>query len=345
MINRKTLGILAVALVALGLLSYTTKQQRYGTVKDGGFESLLPGDLDPASIESIRAWLGAEPDSAVELAREGDGWVVPSRWDWSAKQSLVDKLLTDLEGLTGEKRPAKEEIFEDFQIDDESGLHVVAKASGGTELFHLVVGKAAVRGGTFVRKGDSKDIYVTPAMLRSSFGMWGEEPKSPDAKRWIEMRIHQAQATEVDKVVIRAGGEETVLEKSFEPMPAPEGEESEATAAPPAIDRAIYTWKNDDRGEFDKSKADGIVSTLCSLYAVGVANPDSTREYGLAEDARQVDLLYADGTSTSIYFGKTAADTMRVYLRVGEDGKPAEIYKTTVDRVFQDRSELSPKEG
>ena len=87
MMTRKTLGILAGAAVVLAATSWLTSRQRYGTAEGGGFEALVRDDLDPAGVQHIRAWVGALPDSSVELARSGDGWVVPTRWNWPARSA------------------------------------------------------------------------------------------------------------------------------------------------------------------------------------------------------------------------------------------------------------------
>jgi len=351
MISRKTLGILAVILIVLGLLATLTGKSRYSTDSSGGFVTILEG-IDPSSVQSIRAWLGSAPDSAVDLARSGDGWVVASRWDWKAKDDLVKRLLDDLSGLKGEKRASTGELLADFQADDENGLHLVGSGTGGTELFHLVVGKSAPRGGTFVRREGSDDIYITQAALRSSFGVWGDEPKPPDAKRWIELRVYQGDRMDVDRVDVRDGSRDLVLEKEFamvEPAPPAPAEGDSAAAAEPAPsaepvpDRSDWTWKPDQAGEFDKNKVDGILGTLCSLYAFDVADPDSVESYGLVDPSRSVEIDLQDGSKVDVYFGKATEDGKKVYFRVGKDGKPALIYSSTVDRIFAKREDLKPQ--
>jgi hypothetical protein len=143
-----------------------------------------------------------------------------------------------------------------------------------------------------------------------------------------------------------------VLEKEFplamvEPAPATADSaapaDSAAAAPPPAgPDRSDWTWKRDAAGEFDKAKVDGILSTICSLYAFDVAHPDSAAAYGLAAPTRSVEVALHSGESTSIYFGADADDDKKTYFRVGADGRPAIIYKSTVDRIFQKRQDLKP---
>ena len=58
------------------------------------------------------------------------------------------------------------------QIDEEAGVHIVGRGTGGSELFHLVVGKTALRGGSFVRRYDANDVFLCAASLRSSVGVW-----------------------------------------------------------------------------------------------------------------------------------------------------------------------------
>ncbi len=346
MMKPRTLAILGGVLVLLAVLSWTTSRTKYSTAAGGGFDAVLGESVDPGSIEKLRAWIGASPDSLVELARAGDGWEGASRWGWPAKTDQVQKLLDDLEGLKGEKRASSKDVFDDFRIDDEGGLHVVGLGAGGTELFHLVVGKSADRGGEFVRAHASEDVYLTPARLASSFGIWGDEPKAPEAKRWIDLQVHKADRNDVDRLVLRRESQEVVLEKVFEEIEvAATADDTTATQEPQiTTDRTKWTWKPDGAGEFDKNTVDGILGTLCSIYASDVADPAQLADYGLGDDARVAVLTFQDGTVRSIAFGAVStADEGRVYLRV-DDGDPAEIFKNTADRFFKDRSDLSPKQ-
>lgn len=356
MISRRTHTILAGALIVLVGLSFVTSKKRYSTVKGGGFSTLLDAKVDSTQIQTIKAWIGEKPDSAVVLERAGEGWQVSSSWGWNAKGDLVKQLLTDLSGMRGELRSSDPKVLSDYQIDDEKGLHVVAASSGGAELFHLIAGKAATQGGSFVRRQGSNEVYLTRSSLRSSFGVWGDTPRVPEAKRWINLEIHKAEREDVDKIVLTSGGQTLVFEKEFAmtvapPVPAPvdtAAGAADSAAAPPAtppvptIDRANWTWKKDAKGEFDKNKVDSILGTLCSLYASEVADPSTVDQYGFGADAKVAELVMKDGTTARIEFGKDTPDGKKVYFRSGE-GLPAEIYKTTVDRVFQARKELSPQ--
>ena len=49
------------------------------------------------------------------------------------------------------------------------------------------------------------------------------------------------------------------------------------------------------------------------------------------------------GESVSVFFGATTDEDKQTYFRVGEDGRPALIYSSTVDRIFQSRADLKPQ--
>lgn len=347
MIERKTLGLLGGALVALIAVSFLTSKQKYNTTKGGGFASILDAGFDAGQVQSFKAWIGSKPDSAVVLERSGEGWTVPSRFAWSAKTDLVQQMIDDLTGMKGELRSSNAEVLKDYQLDDDGGLHVVASTSGGTEMFHLVAGKNAPAGGSFVRRAGSNDVYVTRASLRSSFGVWGEPPRVPDPKRWINLEILKVERNDVDRVTLVSKEGTFTFEKEFAmTTPAPVAATDSTGAAPaatpsPTIDRTNWTWKPDARGELDKGKVDALLGTLCSLYAAEVVDPTFLDQYGFGPEARVAELVMNGGTTTRIEFGKATTDEKKVYVRVGE-GMPAEIYTSTVDRIFQKRSELSP---
>jgi len=340
MMNRKSLTLLAVALVVLGVLSWATTQRRYATVEGGGFEQLMDKPIDGAQVQTIRAWLGSEPDSTVELQRRGDGWILTTSYDWPAKPDLVKTLLDELSGLKGELRSSSADVLADYQIDDDNGVHVIGLGAGGTELFHLVVGKSALRGGSFVRREGSNDVFLAGASLRSSFGVWGDEPKPPQAKRWLELRVHKAERQDIDRIVLHEDGTDITLEKEFSEA-APAADDSSGVTMP---DRSQWTWKSDQQGDIDKSKADGILGTLCNLYASDVVPPGEGEDpFGLENAKRSLDITFQDGHSVHIAFGNDAEDGKKTYVRVGDDGLPALIYTSTVDRLFPPRSELKPQ--
>ena len=156
---KRTIVILFVILVVVVLISQLTTRNRLATEEGGGYVELVPPSFDTASIGRIRAWLGSEPDSVVELERSGDGWVVTSAWGWPANETVVTSFLSDIASLSGEKRSADGTVLGDYQIDDDGGLHVTVEKSGGSELFHFIAGKSS-RGGGFVRHADSDVVYL-----------------------------------------------------------------------------------------------------------------------------------------------------------------------------------------
>jgi hypothetical protein len=337
MMSQRTIGVLAGALVLLVLTSWLTSRSKYAVTEGGGFQPLFEQPVDPASIQTIKAWVGAIPDTTVELARSGEGWVVATRWNWPAKKDLVEQVFADLKDLRGEVRSSTDEVLADYKIDDADGMHLVATGAGGTELFHLVVGKTSLRGGCFVRKSGSNEVLLTTASLRSPFGLWGEDRKPVDPKRWLELRVTDVERNDVDRIVLRDGSSEIVLEKAFGPAVP------DTAGGAPKPDRTNWTWKPDAKGEIDKAKADGILGTLTNLYAADVIEPKDAAEYGLDGTARVAELAMADGKTIRIRFGAALEDGKMRVVQVGDAGTPAKIYASTVDRVFPKRSDLKPQ--
>jgi hypothetical protein len=338
---RKLIGILVVLFVVLFLAQMLT-DRRGPTVERGGFESLVDPSLDMGSIDVIRGWLAASPDTTVQLRREGEGWVVASAHDWPARDDRVETLLDQLEGLSGEKRSSSADVLDDYQIGEENGFHLVAETAQGAEIVHLVVGKNA-GGGEFVREEGSNDVYLTRAGFRNSFGVWGESP-TLNERQWVNTEVVKIDAGEIDRVALRSDGSEIVLERQFETLPPSSGDDEEGVdlGGEAGLDRNQYTYAPDAAGPFDKAAADRIVRTVSSLHAYDVADPDSVDAYGLGDDADVVEIQMIDGTEHVIRFGEVTDDERQYFMREG--GKPARIHKGTPERVFVDRATLSPKE-
>jgi hypothetical protein len=333
--------ILAVVLVALVIIARVTSQNRLATVEGGGFVELLPG-FDRADLATVRAWVGTNPDSSVVLSRSGDGWVVASDYDWPAREENVKTLLDDLEGLSGELRSSDPAVLADYAIADSNSFHIAGEKSGGSELFHLVVGKNA-RGGGFVRQAGSNEVYLTSKGLRSSFGIWGDDPKPPQAQRWLDLQVVKLDRNDIDKIVLKNGKSTMVLEKEFEEPAAVSAAEGDSAAAPAGPDRTKWSWKPDKKGPFHKVKTDGVLNQVASLYATKAADPKKVDQYGLDPAERTVEITLHDGTVTRLLFGTADQEGQDVYFRK-DSGPPALIHKTTVDRIFLDRKALLPSD-
>lgn len=339
--NLKTLiGVLAVLFVVMFLAQMLT-DRRGPTVEQGGFETLVDASVEADAIDVVRGWLAASPDTTIELRRTPDGWVAASAHDWPVREDRVTTLLGMLEGLSGEKRSSSADVLADYQLDDETGFHLVAGSDGGTELLHLVVGKNA-RGGDFVRRDGSNDVYLTAAGIRSSFGLWGETP-TISQRQWIDTEVLKVDAKEIDAVTIDGDGVELALTRQFEELPPSSADDEEGAdlGGEPGLDRNAYTYAPDGAGEIDKAKADRLVRSAASLYAYDVADPDSIDAYGLGGDAALVTIRMSDGTEHHLRFGEITADDRRYFMIEG--GKPALIHKGTPERLFVERSTLSPE--
>jgi hypothetical protein len=143
--------------------------------------------------------------------------------------------------------------------------------------------------------------------------------------------------------VLRGETGELTLERVFAPMPPPAAPDSSIDmGGTPPVDRANYTYRADAKGEIDKAKADQVVGAVASLYAAEILDPSrSAADLGLAPPKRVAEVTMKDGTTTRILFGNPATDENRFYFQL-EGGKPAEINKAAVERIFPDRKSLSP---
>ena len=348
----KPIVILALILGALVLVSQLSENKKLATQSGGGFTDVLGDSFDTGSIDVVQGWLGSAPDTLVELTRGSDGWLVASAWDWPAKQPQIDRLLENLGKLSGERRSSEASVLPDYQIDDESGFHLVGKKSGGGELFHVVVGKNA-SGGDFVRQNGSNDVYLTSVNIRSDFGLWGETPKPPDSKRWADLVVHTCDREAVDKVVLGTPDGDIVLAREFETIEPDTLAEAEADTDESSVDlggggvtvnRKVYEYTPDAKGAIDKAKADRVVGALASLRASDVADPAELESYGFGDGGRSVEVTLSDGTVSRILFGSNTEDDSKTYVML-EGGKPAMMYKGTVDNIFKSRDDLSPDES
>jgi hypothetical protein len=328
-------------LVVLVLVSQFTSQKRNATTVGGGFVDVLES-FDRGNVTTVKAWLGAKADSSITLERTGDGWTVASAWGWPAKETQMSALFDALDKRKGEKRSSTEDVLADYALDDESGLHLVGSNGANAELFHLIVGKNVRGSNNFVRHAGSPDAYVSNVNLRGTFGLWGEEPKVPAQTSWVDMTLVKVEPGDVDRIAIESDDSSFVLEKVFA-MVEPDSAAA-AAGAVPTPDRNSYEWKPDGMGDIAKSKADRILNAFRTFNAADVADPDSLVAYGLDAPGKKATITLQNGTESVLHFGRVSStDENRVYVQVN-GGRPAQMWKGTLDRIFVERSSLAPDE-
>jgi hypothetical protein len=168
-------------------------------------QELMPLDLtfDASQVTTITLQKGPLPQ--VQLSKTDGVWRVSNFSGARVNQNLVDVFLTDIPRVKGELRGSGAEIFPDFGITEEAGLHITLSGEADKDILALVIGtQRAVAGTVFVRKKNETQVYLAQARLLASIGIY-EDPASaePKADYWISRELMEFDASKVNRIEIK----------------------------------------------------------------------------------------------------------------------------------------------
>ena len=140
--NKTTVVILSVLCGALGvlLLFKPDTYQELEDTKSAGLDSFK--EIDFGKISRVTLVKGRR--DAVEIDKQGDGWVVASAWGYEADTEIVDKMIATLSKIDdGEVTGETGKSHQRLGVDKNLGSFLTLRDSGGAELGRLVVGNTA----------------------------------------------------------------------------------------------------------------------------------------------------------------------------------------------------------
>lgn len=168
-INR-TLLIVALALCALSVFSYTNNVRRAERFERG--QKFLQ-NLNPDSIAEVLIQKGEEK---THLRRDDDHFLVVDAGNYPAKNDAVNRFIRDVLELGLEKEVGRSEsLREELELvpGGENTIEVTFKDSGKQDMVHFLVGKSLDDGGgNYVLRTDGDDdmIYLTSSRAYFSTG-------------------------------------------------------------------------------------------------------------------------------------------------------------------------------
>lgn len=202
--NPKQLSILAVVAIVVGGIGFTVYKKQKASWEDSnsgqGGEIFAELPINDVAAMTIQATNGA-----VHLVKQGDGWVVKERDDYSADFDAISKFLRTLWELKAVQRPnvpasqlGRLHLVAPSEAEDPESSGVVVKLQGeaGNELATVTLGKQHMRksqgnpamggGGSFP---DGRYIMVgndpsTVALVSEAFSSIKGDPKE-----WLDNKF------------------------------------------------------------------------------------------------------------------------------------------------------------
>lgn len=305
--NRKTLTALGVFVVLGALALFALRQPEKGE-RAADHPHPVP-QLDPAQITTLEV---TRNGATTIIKNDAGKYRVTAPVAYAADQASAKAAFEglgkmDVSDLVTEQKTKQTE----FDVDDKSGIRVVAKHDGKV-LADLIVGKS-VGGGTMVRPSGQDDIWRATGISHYLFD------KGPGD--WRDKSIVTFPAADVGRLEITAkDGAKIVLQKTAgkEPNKGPKDAQWEVTQSSVKIDK------------LDTSVPAGIVSAMASWKANDFADGVSLADAGLTPPELTVTLSSGTDSKTG------AKDDKSVTVLIGGKKGDDEFYvkKADAPQVF-----------
>jgi hypothetical protein len=179
----RQLFTLAVILILLGIGIAIKQNQKQAQISTQEY-SPLEISFDETQIARISLQKGSE--TPFELKKEGSNWLIGD-WRARADKEKVETLISKIKEAKGELRAKGKDVFPDFGIQDEEGIHVRFYENGGKEIAAIVIGTAnAGADKVFIRNLNSETVYLADVNLLGAIGVFGNAASNPVQKEyWV----------------------------------------------------------------------------------------------------------------------------------------------------------------
>ena len=302
--NRKTLTALG-AFVVLGIIALVTLRQPEKGERQSDHPRPIP-TLNPVEITTLDVTKGGV---TTTLKNEGGIYKVTAPIDYPADQTTAKSAFESLGKMDVTDLVTQQEAKQaEFEVDDKSGVRLVAKHDGKV-LADLIVGKS-VGAGTMVRPSGTNDVWRANGITKFAFD------KGPTD--WRDKSITTFQSTEVEKLdVASKDGAKISLKKTG----TKEGSEDKWDV----VSSSVKIEK------LDNSVPNGIVSAMANWKANDFADGATPAAAGLDAPALTVTVGLKGGKSVSGLIGnKKGEDT---YVKKADAPQIFLVKKFNLDRI------------
>ena len=283
--ERRHLIILAV-IFAMVAGAYLFSHVEHRSRTKGQLYTTLTPRLSEKAVSAIEVWKGGAEERPEGLAiRRGEaGWQIRRKEQGSlfwvrAKETRVAKLLDALSYLKGDLRAASRDLFPQFHIGDDEGLHMVVLNKDQKPLIHLVVGKKGERWDTcYVRRERSDQIFLVERNLLSLVDIWSKwATAQPSPRSWTDLAVIRELPKDLEAISYEQGDVRWSLSKV---------EEREDGHTANASSEKKRRWKlviNGTEEEKDRAQVKSYLERLLPLQAKDVYPPDLAKGTGLGQ--------------------------------------------------------------
>jgi Domain of unknown function (DUF4340) len=335
------LGVLVVLVVVAVVVNYDPSGR--GRDRAPAVENQTAAKLPAIDQNRIHAIELSDAENRVRVARSGENWVLPEKFDSPAMANKVTELLQGLQGLERAERisksaaSAREKIL---GLEPDVAKRIKLFDENNKPIVDLWVGKIDVSGdrnlqqaGTFVRVEGQDAVYSHGKRLQHlvmpQLSMWLDSRVFVLDPKQLEESVAKAERVtiEFDDVPFTPGTPDTrpdsgpaarvrLVAEGKEPESRPDSEPAadigpKAAPTPPQKPRVQRDWTIVEPAESalkpQAAMVEDVVRGLIYVRADDVVGSDPTlKEYGLEHPFVEVEARFADGGTRRLRVGKQA---------------------------------------
>ncbi|HXU01869.1 MAG TPA: DUF4340 domain-containing protein [Polyangia bacterium] len=314
--NRKTLYAL-LACAGLGVLSIIalTRPQKGERVSD---HPRPVAKINTADVETIEV---TKAGATTIIKSDGGKYSVTAPVPYAADEAVCKAAFEglgkmDVSDLVTEQKTKQAE----FEVDDKSGIHLVAKAKGGKVLADVIVGKSNGPG-TMVRPSGKDEVWQAAGISRYLFD------KAP--ADWRDKSITTFALADAEKVEVAAkDGGKTIVKKT--------GAKVGSDDAWEVVESSVKIDK------LDNAVPNGIASALSIWKTNDFADSEKPPTAGLEPPALTVTVDLKGGKKATVLIGNKKGDD-EFYVKTPESPQVFVVKKYNLDRVMKRPVEFRDK--
>jgi hypothetical protein len=214
--NVKTLtllgGVFAVLVVAFLLVKPSRPEVTSGAGAKAG--QALVKDFKPDEVRNVKLVKG---DRTIQLAKQGDQWVVTSKGDRPADDGRVKSLLDAVrDAKVKEDRAGSKETFE---LDEKRRLSIQVSGADEKTLASIVAGKSPDLGTGFVLdgQGDAAKVLLVDQNFADKAQVSTENDKQLLSEdKWYDLKLLRITSEDVIDVAFQKGDQKWRIQKVIE---------------------------------------------------------------------------------------------------------------------------------
>lgn len=344
--KNKSLIFAASAFVVLGILFVMQEGKKKGVVPEVSSKKLITEEISPNDVARVKLHFPFLKENTLEFVKKESGWVVASRFGGPAKTDKIDAVLEEVGKLKGEFRSDSSEVLADYDLAEETAMHLEFYGSDDKELLNLLIGKRAeTQNEVFLRLSGSNRVLKVSTSLRAKLGIFGEDMKEmPATSEWLELSMLKFDRDGAGELTMTANGVTTQYSKKEKAREASEedkkGEEK----------KVEYIWEPDGgmNGAATRSGEDAknAIGTLANFHAEDLMGRGNLENFDLKPAPYIAKVVLKDNKEYELKVGKKIEGKEKRFAAVGGSDFVYSIGNYQFESVFgKEEGEKSSEES